>query len=419
MSLWSSLTKGLKNTVKGVTQVFSGTNPFSSGGGFNSLLKGAAGDIQDFAEGYTGERMARKNLEAQEKQWKIQNDLNERQFQYQKQLNDLQMQREDTSYQRKVADMTKAGFNPILATGGSGEPSAPLKAPAQTAPSAPILDDYSGGIRSGIGAIFELLGMRKDFAQKDASIKLMNEQKKDVSAGVALKEAETNKVNAEAKRIEQETKYGDDYYLARNEGMRLANDSRRLANELDSRTLEYKVSQASVNLDMSKVKLYNSQLDSELKKLGITKAELENEILRIDKQYKGNIYEAELTAKMLLCLKASAEYNTYLWDVSFYHERYNLPYGFNLSQGVFGTTLPQLAAQGEKVWSNVKNFLSGGFSDNVDNLFGSIMDYCRTTATTLSEFAKKVGVSKNELIWSFRRPADGVRRNQYSVMFGR
>lgn len=415
MSLWSSLSKGLKNTVKGVTQVFSGKNPFSSGGGFNSLLKGAAGDIQDFAEGYTGERMAKKNLEAQKEQWKIQNDLNERQFQYQKDLNDLQMQREDTSYQRKVADMTKAGFNPILATGGSGEPSAPLKAPAQTAPSAPILDDYSGGIRSGIGAIFELLGMRKDFAQKDASIKLMNEQKKDVSAGVALKEAETARTNAEAERIKQETKYGDEYFRLRNQGMQLKNDNQAISNYLDSSTVETKIESARVNLDMDKVKLYNSQLDSELKKLGITRAQIENEILEIDKKYKGNIYEAELLAKTILALKSSAEYSSLMFDIDFYNRQHGLPVGYNLP--VLARYSDYASGLISGAWRELKEFVNGRI--NFSDFYNTVKSCVTNTTDALGDIAKNIGVSKNELIWSFRRPADGVRRNQYSVMFGR
>ncbi len=44
-------------------------------------------------------------------------DYQKQAFQYNKNLNSLQMQRQDTSYQRAVADAQKAGFSPLVAAG--------------------------------------------------------------------------------------------------------------------------------------------------------------------------------------------------------------------------------------------------------------------------------------------------------------
>lgn len=60
-------------------------------------------------------------------------------FEYQKGLNQTMMEREDSSYQRKMADMQRAGLNPVLAAGGAGATSHPGTAP--TAPKSEM--DYT------------------------------------------------------------------------------------------------------------------------------------------------------------------------------------------------------------------------------------------------------------------------------------
>ena len=52
-------------------------------------------------------------------------DLSKEQFAYQKQLNDTLMQREDTAYQRQIADLKAAGLSPLMVSSG-GASAAPL-----------------------------------------------------------------------------------------------------------------------------------------------------------------------------------------------------------------------------------------------------------------------------------------------------
>ena len=54
-------------------------------------------------------------------------------FNEQKAYNLLQMQREDTAYQRMVADMKKAGLNPWTGISTGGSSSAPMQAPQKSA----------------------------------------------------------------------------------------------------------------------------------------------------------------------------------------------------------------------------------------------------------------------------------------------
>ena len=67
-----------------------------------------------------------------EKQLKLNTDvanqnyaLSKEQFEYQKQLNNLQMEREDSAFQRQVADLQKAGLSPLMVA-GNGATSNPL-----------------------------------------------------------------------------------------------------------------------------------------------------------------------------------------------------------------------------------------------------------------------------------------------------
>jgi hypothetical protein len=79
---------------------------------FGTLLSG----IADIGGLISGNQQADRNYE-----------LQKRQFQYQQELNRIQMEREDTAYQRKAADLIAAGFNKNMAVEGSGSQSAPSK----------------------------------------------------------------------------------------------------------------------------------------------------------------------------------------------------------------------------------------------------------------------------------------------------
>ncbi len=83
------------------------------GNAFGSIFQGA-GQISASNKNYKAQQEANRiNKEIAEKNLAFQQQA----FQYNKDLNDLQMQRQDTSYQRAVADAQKAGFSPLVASG--------------------------------------------------------------------------------------------------------------------------------------------------------------------------------------------------------------------------------------------------------------------------------------------------------------
>lgn len=107
---------------------------------------------------------------------KSQKEFAREQFDYNKELNELQMQREDTTYQRTIEDLQKAGLNPNLLLGGSaGALSASAGSPV------------SGVMPTGKGGISDLIGLFN-----------MVQSAKEVDARVKNLEAGANAYNQKA-----------------------------------------------------------------------------------------------------------------------------------------------------------------------------------------------------------------------------
>lgn len=65
-----------------------------------------------------------KNNKLQSEAYSFNKEMAEKQFAYQQALNNKLMEREDNAIQRRVADMEKAGINPVLAAGSGASASA-------------------------------------------------------------------------------------------------------------------------------------------------------------------------------------------------------------------------------------------------------------------------------------------------------
>lgn len=118
-----------------------------------------------------------------------QKDLSERQFSYQKDLNQLQMDREDTQFQRRSADMQAAGLHPTLAVGGAGA-------------TTPAMGNIGGGSNS-LQAPPVPKDLQKQYSIMDMAYKA--EEMRNIRAQTGLTEAERERVQADVNRVRAET----------------------------------------------------------------------------------------------------------------------------------------------------------------------------------------------------------------------
>lgn len=149
---------------------------------------------QDYTSSKT-EDLAKQNLQ-QNKEVAEQNfELSEQQFEYQKELNELTMQREDTAFQRQVADLKAAGLSPLNVAGGS--PATPL-----TSANAPQFD------MSGINQAFQgMIGAYNDSFNRKMATQQFALQSKAQTAQIYTQLAENYR---DQKQAQLEYKYLDE-----------------------------------------------------------------------------------------------------------------------------------------------------------------------------------------------------------------
>lgn len=164
-------------------------------GAFASIAAAIIGfAAQDYTSSKT-EDLAKQNLQ-QNKEVAQQNfELSQQQFDYQKELNELIMQREDTAFQRQVADLKAAGLSPLNIAGGS--PATPL-----TSANAPQFD------MSGINQAFQgMIGAYNDSFNRKIASQQFALQSKAQTAQIYTQLAENYR---DQKQAQLEYKYLDE-----------------------------------------------------------------------------------------------------------------------------------------------------------------------------------------------------------------
>ena len=118
-------------------------------------------------------------------------------FDWQKSAQQTTWDREDTSVQRRVADLKSAGMSPVLAAGQGAQTSAPIQV---TAPQKQIIDPTQQAMM-----VMSMLTQKADISRTYAQEKLLNQQVQQSASQNALNLANLLKTSAETDRIQRLT----------------------------------------------------------------------------------------------------------------------------------------------------------------------------------------------------------------------
>ena len=260
---------------------------------------------------YLGKDIARMNFDQQQQA-----------YEYQKWLNEQQMQREDEAYQRKLKDVTAAGFNPILAAGGSGSPSSPLHAGA-----APQMADTSGALREGIGQVLGIMSGFANLRKVKAETSFLNSQRDNVIADTVKKEEE-------AQNLRILNRYEDEYLAGRNQGQKIANEMHSFGLSVSKMELPYKIQDWQKSLSLKDKELALKDVEKTLKELNVSNLELDNiyKGLLNNKMFKElDKLDQDLQLGIISISMKQAELDEYLYAKGYFHERYGgTPVGYSL-----------------------------------------------------------------------------------------
>lgn len=141
------------------------------------------------------------NYAEQKKQNQIDNEYREKAFQYQKDLQQQIFQREDNAVQRRVADLEKAGFNKLMATGQAANAGSAVGAYSGAGGQAAQLN---AGIQQSIDSIYNALSTQQNISQSKTQQQLTEAQILGTQAGTKKVIKETQKLTNDTLKTDAE-----------------------------------------------------------------------------------------------------------------------------------------------------------------------------------------------------------------------
>lgn len=253
-------------------------------------ISGASSLAGSLINAYTSNKWASKNLAFQKNQ-----------FQYQKYLNELQMSREDTAFQRAVADARAAGLSPLAVSSGA------------------VTGDLSSTAFSGVGnnagqidtgsisnALNSALGVYQAGLQREQQ----NNNNAATSADIAFKLAQSQASNAQTAFLNEQSKSIslDNAFKTATMQSRIDEQDAKtkqyglLAQEIAARTDLTKSEKskvlAEVGLLETQSKTYGDYLAEQLQSARLANASqtIKNDVLRLDRLFRNadwNLYNVD------------------------------------------------------------------------------------------------------------------------------
>lgn len=206
LGLVSGLRGGASPGVSPASGAGSGVMSAQGGSGFSvgSLLPsvfGTAGEIYSANQAAAGQREANQmSLESAREQMAFQADQVQQQENFQERMS-------DTSVQRRMADLRRAGINPVLAAGdGASTPVGASGSGAMASFGNPE-PNYSGIASKAVNTALQVQQMQKDFESIDADIANKRKQNVLLSAQTDDTTASARQAAADASIREQEAQF--------------------------------------------------------------------------------------------------------------------------------------------------------------------------------------------------------------------